>query len=259
MPIKSISFFVLLLLLNTYLTNKCSKNLFNGPIPQKAIDSIVRDINLKRQRLSIGKETSHGKNLPQISNMVQMYWNEKLAEKAQSWADELIKKCIFKHTPSPYIGSEGYPVGENISKNIELVMKKPNPELAFKKSVSKWWAEKEHCKFKKLDDYEFDFFSGHFTELAWAETDQIGCGYVAYSDQRYPYNEIVVCNFARVGNLIHAEALHPGKACSQCPFNLPCSKQYPGICGNGVPHKEISHYDFSRHRGERAFGPEPRN
>ena len=52
----------------------------------------------------------------------------------------------------------------------------------------------------------FRFSSGtrHYTQMAWADTEELGCGMVhhkLYKIGAELYNTIIVCNYAKGGNL----------------------------------------------------------
>ena len=180
---------------------------------------------------------SSDKVIHEQSNMNRMYWNHALEKHAQDWANELDKECRFGHnTKNRYVTIEGIPVGENISKDVSNLKKDTNHlDDAVAKAIKKWWAEKDLMDIdrikKDIKSYKFGYQTGHFTQMAWAETSQIGCGYALYTDSRYRTDEVIVCNFAVVGNQIDRSMNVEGKPCSKCIDNKTCSKEYPGLCG----------------------------
>ena len=45
--------------------------------------------------------------------------------------------------------------------------------------------------------------TGHFTQLVWAETTHVGCGYIKFKDSAnpsFPYATWVTCNYGPAGN-----------------------------------------------------------
>merc|ERR1712037_978761 len=80
----------------------------------------------------------------QSANLRKIFWNRDLEKKAQEWVNELVKECKFAHNKNSYIGKEGYPVGENIAKNISHMKKTPehNIDSALKKALKAWWDER---------------------------------------------------------------------------------------------------------------------
>ena len=46
----------------------------------------------------------------------------------------------------------------------------------------------------------FSYGAGHYTQVVWAETEELGCGMVYYKGDTY-WETLVVCNYAVAGNL----------------------------------------------------------
>ena len=90
----------------------------------------------------------------------------------------------------------------------------------------------------------FNKVYGHYTQVVWAETEELGCGMVYYKEGSQ-WETIVVCNYAVAGNLkgnswfmiyfildIHlinlgGEMYATGTACSACPAGYTCDD---GLC-----------------------------
>lgn len=109
-------------------------------------------------------------------------WNTGLAAVAQGYADDFACTPDLIHSGNNYNGT---PIGENLAKGYAL-------EDA--SGVQAWWNE------ESLYDYNNPGFSaatGHFTQLVWAATTEIGCGYKDCSGSVY-----LVCNYMPIGNVI---------------------------------------------------------
>jgi uncharacterized protein YkwD len=105
-------------------------------------------------------------------------WSTKLAAYAQKWADSLrAKGCAFGHSGGPY--------GENLAAGTEGVL---DPEA----TVAMWYDE---IKLYKFPDGGFSAQTGHFTQLVWRGTKQVGCGHAACKG-----NDIWVCEYDPPGN-----------------------------------------------------------
>lgn len=74
---------------------------------------------------------------------------------------------------------------------------------------------------------------GHYTQLVWAETNRVGCGFTSYSTDNRRIN-YYVCNYGPAGNFAGKEVYKMGPACSQCPVQSVCSTQYPNLCGKSI-------------------------
>ncbi|XP_035684252.1 GLIPR1-like protein 1 [Branchiostoma floridae] len=97
---------------------------------------------------------------PLAANMQQMSWNEDLADIAQAWAD----RCIFDHNAQRADTFRGS-VGENIY--VSSGEYTPGDE------VDDWHTERK--------DYTYSTNQcartcGHYTQVVWARTNQVGCG-----------------------------------------------------------------------------------
>jgi uncharacterized protein YkwD len=106
-------------------------------------------------------------------------WSATLAGVAQKWADELAAKgCAFGHSP-------GRKYGENLAAGTVGAL---DPES----TVAMWYDE---IKLYKFPDGGFSMQTGHFTQVVWTTTTQVGCGHVQCKG-----NDIYVCNYDPPGN-----------------------------------------------------------
>jgi hypothetical protein len=55
--------------------------------------------------------------------------------------------------------------------------------------------------------------TGHYTQLVWAQTAKVGCGFVQYGKNE----QLLVCNYLPAGNTIGQKMYEQGSACSMCP------------------------------------------
>lgn len=119
-----------------------------------------------------------------------MIWNAQLATDAKVWADKLAETGRFEHSPDEP-GVE--PQGENLWAGTPGAYP---PESM----IGLWVAEKR--------DYKSGVFPnnsrsgdvrnvGHYTQLIWSETTQVGC-----SMTRGQREEILVCRYSAPGNVM---------------------------------------------------------
>jgi hypothetical protein len=167
--------------------------------------------------------------------MNKIFWDKELEIIAQNWTNTLVKECKFEHNPIRKFqsGSIKVSLGENLY--ITSTTKKignDNIGNAFIDANNSWWNEKndfnvdEFSSFKVLSNKVI----GHFTQMAWAETVAVGCGYARFIDYKFPSNEIVVCNYIKGGNFIGKPIYLSGKPCSKCLIGN-CNTDFPGLCG----------------------------
>jgi hypothetical protein len=124
-------------------------------------------------------------------------WSDTVATSAQTWADA----CPSSHSGSQY--------GENLAFATYLLSPTEVVEL--------WYSE------EPLYDYDnpgWDPAYGHFTQVVWKNTLQIGCGYRTGCSTGWP--NVWVCQYNPPGNYLGQFAnnvLPPIEtpACPQCP------------------------------------------
>ncbi|RWS13047.1 vespid v5 venom allergen-like protein, partial [Dinothrombium tinctorium] len=92
---------------------------------------------------------------------------------------------------------------------------------------------------------------GHFTQIAWASSRKIGCGFVAFRLVGSVYNvaHLYTCNYAPSGNHLGAAMYLAGTPLSHCPHFAQPSKKYSALCSysNLEHHKELNKKQNSTH------------
>lgn len=74
---------------------------------------------------------------------------------------------------------------------------------------------------------------GHYTQVVWANSWQVGCGYADYStvqSGRTWNARIVVCNYKPGGNFIGQTMYQAGTPASKCPTGTKKDTTYAGLC-----------------------------
>ncbi|CDS03903.1 hypothetical protein LRAMOSA06858 [Lichtheimia ramosa] len=100
-------------------------------------------------------------------------WNKDLEKFAQSWAN----RCVFEH-------SHAQGQGENLAMGMK----------DFAGAIGAWYNE------EKLYDYNNPGFSGatgHFTQVVWKSTTEVGCGV-----KSCPNGKMYVCSYKPPGNVV---------------------------------------------------------
>jgi hypothetical protein len=125
------------------------------------------------------------------AGIAPLAWNERLAADAAGWAEHLAKLNDLEHSPDD--PDELDPQGENLWLGTRAHF---SPE----EMVGGWIEEKSHFKpgifpdNSRTGDLED---VGHYTQLMWRDTAQIGCA--VQSNEEY---DILVCRYAAAGNVI---------------------------------------------------------
>ena len=143
-----------------------------------------------------------GPKIPFATNMIQMYYNQSIGAKAQEWAD----KCTFKHSDPGSRKLPQFATGENIFRTKFI---KETPIKNWQNAIEDWFSEIKDFGGKSVVSFSpKGSVTGHFTQMIWAYSYFVGCGFSSYSDS-------------------------PGEitpACS-CPSNLGCNNvTFPGLC-----------------------------
>ncbi|XP_044582508.1 venom allergen 5-like [Cotesia glomerata] len=159
---------------------------------------------------------------PPAENMKELYWDEELAKGAQEWANH----CTFAHNPE-----EQRRIGKfkKLGQNIGITRsraKKPPTKKDFVKQIKKWFDENESFNFNPINPTDIAT-SGHYTQLAWANTYLVGCGFSRYRSQGVTYR-LYVCNYAAGGNSLKTLPYIEGE--HNCPEEFPPSVTYPALC-----------------------------
>ncbi|XP_020279990.1 venom allergen 3-like [Pseudomyrmex gracilis] len=153
---------------------------------------VIRDIldthNRIRQSIAEGSINAQ----PPAANMRELvrrdkYWDSELAAGAQIWAN----KCTFAHNHPKEREVERFEVGQNIG----LIRSRRNNtvKLEFSKHIYNWFDEHKVYQFGPIDN-EIIQVAGHYTQLVWANTYLVGCGYSQYKSNNTVF-QFFVCHY----------------------------------------------------------------
>ena len=112
--------------------------------------------------------------------------NEEIAKIAKEYAEYLAKTGAFEHSSNTYNG-------ESLGENLYYCMDSRGACVTAEKSVKSWYDEIEYYNFNRPSYQKV----GHFTQVVWKGTTQLGCGYASSKNEYY-----VVCNYYEAGNNI---------------------------------------------------------
>lgn len=140
--------------------------------------------NLTQQQINeFVKRHNYWRNQIGSPNIV---WSESLAEYAHQWAKHLADNNLFEHRSNNKYG-------ENIFTCSSCSKSSYTPSMV----VDDWASEKSLYNGETIDYSNYQGF-GHYTQIVWCQTTEVGCAMVQTSDG----NMIVVCNYAPAGNSI---------------------------------------------------------
>jgi len=200
----------------------CAAKTHERELTASAKVAIVDRHNEVRRKVAKGEE-SNG-NQPAASNMRMLKWNEELATTAQRWADQ----CTFGHDTArnkldgTYVGQNAYFKGSSTKKDKEALMTEVGNEATLA-----WYNEVVSPGFSNthVNPFVFSTDAGHYTQVVWAETEEVGCGWTYYAEQVGPflaYKSLTICNYAKGGNAAGQAMYKTGAACSQCAQGYTC-------------------------------------
>ncbi|XP_033001530.1 cysteine-rich venom protein helothermine-like [Lacerta agilis] len=151
---------------------------------------------------------------PSASNMVKMEWNDDIREMALQWASQ----CTLKHSEASDRTLNGTSCGENLFMSSSLV--------AWKEGIQDWYDEEVNFVYGSGAKTKGAVI-GHFTQVVWYNSHQIGCAIAFCPDQEYQY--YYVCQYCPGGNIRGkiATPYKAGKPCGDCPKD--CDN---GLCTN---------------------------
>lgn len=130
-----------------------------------------------------------------------LVWSENLEIDAKKYADYLASKGIFKHSGSLNEINQG----ENLYSTAYFVFQENGEKFFFentnylKDASISWLGEKKDYTYAKIGDRKNNFSKiGHYTQMVWNETTQVG---IAYS-KSISGKVYVVARYYPAGNII---------------------------------------------------------
>lgn len=160
--------------------------------------------NDRRAELNAGTVTDDGTDgtYPVPSTPLPMLvWNSHLAEVAQAHADA----CVYEHNSDrkdQYVaaGGENIYIGENIAVNYTSAALNSLESYAVTQT-DLWWDEHTLWHHQTYQSGTING-AGHFTQMIWENTIEVGCGIASCPNMNPSYNNAAfgVCNYGPGGN-----------------------------------------------------------
>jgi Cysteine-rich secretory protein family len=118
-----------------------------------------------------------------------LVWSDTIAASAQAWATHILTAGTFSHSPPEQRNGNG--------ENIALAGRGYSVEDTVRRMVMLWVAEKQNYHGGVMTPENFSNI-GHYTQMIWSSTTQIGCGIA--TDTTPPVYDYLVCQYAPPGN-----------------------------------------------------------
>ncbi|XP_077484932.1 CRISP/Allergen/PR-1-like isoform X2 [Amblyomma americanum] len=175
---------------------------------------ILDQHNAYRDRLASGAEGASG--LPAAANMMHLEWNDELATIAQ----KLASMCSAKMDCADCRRVESFTVGQNIC-NYKI-RSQATPPVYWRSTIAYWYEGIKQFPPAAISPYVYRQYYGTFTQMVWAKTWSIGCGYSLFTRGSW-FVQSYVCNYGPAGNYLNSRVYLPGEPCSRCPPGTRCA------------------------------------
>ncbi|KAL9652178.1 hypothetical protein ABK040_013947 [Willaertia magna] len=119
-----------------------------------------------------------------------MTWNAALANEAKKWADKCQGSTLLNHNPTRQLNGNYF--GENIYASSAKITDVTG-------AVKMWMSEKPNYDLKTGTCMQGKV-CGHYTQVVWANSNQLGCAHYNCPNLRFPYG--IVCDYLPGGNYI---------------------------------------------------------
>ncbi|XP_050303598.1 venom allergen 5-like [Anthonomus grandis grandis] len=164
--------------------NGCDNGVYEYGVSEEEQELIVKIHNDLRLKLAHGEVEGQ----PKAINLKRISWDSYLAGKAQDNANT----CDYHHDT---VEDARFQVGQNIAEVTEFgYVQGAN----WTDAILLWWSE--HLLYHYPDSTDDE--TGHYTQVAWADTYLVGCGYTQYpiEEGEEDTNLYYVCNYGPSGN-----------------------------------------------------------
>ncbi|CAJ0584638.1 unnamed protein product, partial [Mesorhabditis spiculigera] len=173
--------------------------------------------NQLRSSLAKGNEPDGaGGNAPPAKRMTKMTYSCVAEKTAHEWGAQ----CNYDHS------TNRNNTGENLYMSSDNVQ---DPAAALTAASQLWWKELVQYGVGpdvNLTDAVWERGVGHYTQMAWQETTQVGCGWI-----HCPTFTYVVCQYKPAGNYMYKLIYEPGSACQT---NADCGSGRTCIVAEGL-------------------------
>eukprot|EP01084_Bolivina_argentea_P030034 55697_1 len=163
-------------------------------------------------------------NQPSATYMNKLVWSESLAKVAKAYSE----KCVWKHNTNRVQDLYAYQAEAifkfdsiSISVGENLYAIESQESLAnIVGGIEGWYNEYSTYTFRDGKSGLSSGMTGHYTQIVWADTRYVGCGYTicpTLSDTSFENAINLACNYFPTGNYGGESPYRSGDLCSACP------------------------------------------
>uniref|UniRef100_A0A8C8RZ50 SCP domain-containing protein n=1 Tax=Pelusios castaneus TaxID=367368 RepID=A0A8C8RZ50_9SAUR len=135
--------------------------------------------NVDQQKEIVDKHNALRRGvMPNATNMLRMEWSPEAAQNAKNWANE----CTLSHSPPERRKTRD--CGENL----------------YMSSAPSSWSDAIQSWYNEVEDFKYGIgatrpmaVTGHYTQVVWYKSYQIGCAIAFCPDREYSY--FYVCHY----------------------------------------------------------------
>src|SRR5919112_3072380 len=123
-------------------------------------------------------------------------WSDSVAAGAQYWADYMLSTGVYKHSPPEQLNGQGENMVAGMGANYPLL-----------DMIQGWVNEEQNYHGQPIEGTlgAPDATYGHYTQMVWNGTTEIGCGYATNDQSTY-----FVCRYFPAGNILGQTAYSQG-------------------------------------------------
>lgn len=170
--------------------------------------------------------------MPTAADMLAVGWYETAAEQAQAWAEQCGAHTRADH-PSIRWTSRYGACGQNV-----LVAPR---KRRWSYVLRRWWSGKRYFRFG--DDSNNSSVVSAYTQMAWYNSHQLGCGFAECATAGGSTFFRYVCNYCPSGNdprRLSRPYTH-GQSCRRCPNSCRsmCSRGQCKLCTNACTYSDL--------------------
>lgn len=192
------------------------------------IDEALAAHNAVRQNVAQAESQRLGGTV----SIPDLTWDPNLAALAQDWANQVVGLNPVPHRPPdqrPGIGENtfmAYSIGAPVDQSVAAAMQFWAGEQQYYNYDTNSCAEGQEC--------------GHYTQLVWSTTTQVGCGQAVSSVNGAEY-VVWVCNYAPAGNLtVNGEKLRPYSVADTPPPGTGCAYNWTRTLELGAQGEDVA-------------------